>query len=195
MPVALQDQALDSLRYIRDAMSRAGAFTAVPGWGGVLMGATALVAAWAAPVSGRPSDASRWLGIWLGEAALAFAIAIMAIVRKARRSGVPLLAAPTRRFALAYAPPMIAGAALTAVFVQNGLSARLPGCWLLMYGVAVVTGGAWAVRIVPVMGLCFMALGLAAFAAPASWGDYFMAAGFGGVHIGFGLLIAKEYGG
>jgi len=192
VPVALQDHALDSLRYIRDAMSRAGAFTAVPGWGGVIMGVTALGAA---VLAGPPSDSARWLGIWLGEAALASAIALVAITRKARRSGVPLFAAPTRRFALAYAPPMVAGAVLTAVFVQNGLGTRLPGCWLLLYGVAVVTGGAWAVRIVPVMGLCFMTLGLAAFVAPAPWGHYFMAAGFGGVHVGFGLRIAKEYGG
>ena len=40
-----------------------------------------------------------------------------------------------------------------------------------------------------------MALGVAAFAAPAVWGHYFMAAGFGALHIACGWLIAKDYGG
>ena len=73
--------------------------------------------------------------------------------------------------------------------------ARLPGCWLLLYGAAAATGGAFSVRIVPILGLCFMALGVVAFAVPAAWGHWFMAAGFGGLHIGFGLVIARKYGG
>ena len=71
----------------------------------------------------------------------------------------------------------------------------LPGCWLLLYGAAAATGGAFSVRIVPILGLCFMALGVVAFAVPAAWGHWFMAAGFGGLHIGFGLVIARKYGG
>ena len=115
---------------------------------------------------------------------------------KARRIGAPLSsAAPALRFALGYVPPLVAGMVLTPVFVVYGLTARLPGCWLLLYGTAVATGGAFSVRIVPLMGLCFMALGAAAFAAPAAWGHWLMAAGFGGLHIGFGLVIARKHGG
>jgi hypothetical protein len=84
---------------------------------------------------------------------------------------------------------------LTPVFATLGLVARLPGCWLLLYGTALASGGAFSVRVVPLMGLCFMALGVVAFAAPASWGQWLMAAGFGGLHIGFGLVIARRYGG
>ena len=101
---------------------------------------------------------------------------------KARRSGAPLSSsAPAQRFALAYVPPLVAGVVLTPVFAMMGLAASLPGCWLLLYGTAVTTGGAFSVRIVPMMGLCFMALGVVAFAAPASWGHWLMAAGFGGL--------------
>jgi hypothetical protein len=184
--------AIENIRFIRETMERAGAFTAVPGWGGVLMGASALLTAF---VSGPPDDSLRWIVIWLGDAAVAATVAIVATTRKARRSGAPLSSAPTVRFGLAYAPPLAAGMVLTPVFATMGLGARLPACWLLLYGTAVATGGAFSVRIVPIMGLCFMALGTAAFAAPASIGHWFMAAGFGGLHIAFGFRIARRYGG
>jgi len=84
---------------------------------------------------------------------------------------------------------------LTGVFVRDHLGTRLPGCWLLLYGAAVTSGGAFSVRLVPVMGLCFMLLGVSAFVFPESAGSLFMAAGFGGLQIGFGLIIARKYGG
>jgi len=186
-------RAAENLRYIRDAMARAGAFTAVPGWGGVAMGATALVAA---AISGPPDNSRRWILIWFADAAVAAAIALAAMARKARRSGAPLSpGSPAHRFALAYLPPLVAGMVLTPVFATLDLVPRLPGCWLLLYGTAVATGGAFSVRVVPLMGVAFMALGTIAFAAPAAWGHYFLAAGFGGLHIVFGLIIARDYGG
>ena len=192
-PEPIHAHALDNLRFIRDAMSRATAFTAVPGWGGVAMGVTAIVTAF---ISGPPDDSLRWMLIWFADAAIAVAIALTTMTIKARRIGAPLWsAAPAYRFALAYVPPLVAGMVLTPVFATLGLTARLPGCWLLLYGTAAATGGALAVRVVPLMGICFMVLGAAAFAAPASWGHWLMAAGFGGLHIGFGLVIARRYGG
>jgi len=185
--------AAEDLRFIREAMARATEFTALPGWGGVLMGISALVTA---VVSGPPDGSRRWMLIWLADAVVAASIALIAMTIKARRSGTPLsTAAPAFRFALAYIPPFVAGMVLTPVFATMGLMARLPGCWLLLYGTAVATGGALSVRIVPVMGLCFMVLGAAAFAVPAAWGHWLMGAGFGGLHIVFGLVIARRYGG
>jgi len=191
-PRAIHSHAIDDLRFIRDTMARAGQFSAIPGWGGVTMGATAILASAAA---GPPAHAERWLAVWSIEGAVAILIALVTMVRKARRSSATLLATPTRRFALVLLPPLAAGAVLTAVFVANGLTARLPGCWLLLYGVSGATGGALSVRVVPVMGVLFMALGVAAFIAPSGWGNIFMAAGFGGLHIIFGAIIARHYGG
>ena len=191
-PRAIHTHAIDDLRYIRDTMARAGQFSAIPGWGGAVMGVTALVAS---AVAGRPAESRQWLAVWLAEAAVAVLIALVAIARKARRSSAPLLATPARRFALVLLPPLAAGAVLTAVFAANGLTTRLPGCWLLLYGTSGATGGALSVRVVPVMGVLFMTLGVAAFVAPAGWGNVFMAAGFGGLHIIFGAIIARNHGG
>jgi hypothetical protein len=191
-PRAIHAHAIDDLRYIRDTMARAGAFSAIPGWGGVVMGVTALAAS---AFAGPPAPSRQWLGVWLAEAAVAVLIALVAIARKARRSSAPLLTTPARRFALVLLPPLAAGAILTAVFAANGLTSRLPGCWLLLYGTSGATGGALSVRVVPAMGVLFMALGVAAFIAPAGWGNVFMAAGFGGLHIIFGAIIARKHGG
>jgi len=192
-PEPIQAHALENLRFIRDAMSRASQFTAVPGWGGVLMGLSALIAA---PIAGPPDNTMRWVLVWFADAAVAATIALVAIAIKSKRSGTPLSkAAPALRFALAFLPPLVAGIILTPVFVIMGLVARLPGCWLLLYGTAIATGGAFSVSVVPLMGLCFMALGAVAFAAPAWWGGWLMALGFGGLHIIFGIVIARSYGG
>lgn len=191
-PSSLEHHAVESLRFIRDTMARAADFTAVPGWGGVAMGATALATAITAP---PPNGSLSWVVVWLADAALATTIGLVAIARKARRSGVPLQGAATRRFVLAFLPPLAAGAVLTGVLVHDDLMPRLPGCWLLLYGAALSSGGALSVRLVPVMGICFMLLGALAFVVPPTWGNFLMGVGFGALHIGFGFVIARKYGG
>jgi len=191
-PRALDEYAIDNLRFIRHTMESAASFTAVPGWGGVAMGATALAAA---VVAGRVVTLRAWLVVWIVEAALALGIGVLGMTRKARRVGVPVLSRPARKFALGLAPPLVAGGLLTVVLYRAGLAAYIPGVWLLLYGAGVVTGGASSVPAVPVMGVCFMALGGAALFAPAAWGDGFLAAGFGALQIIFGIVIARRYGG
>jgi hypothetical protein len=188
----LQDRAIENLRFIRDTMERAGAFTGVPGWGGVGMGLTALVAAW---VAHQQPTIERWLLTWLAEGWLAFAIGGIAMVRKASAGDTPLTSRPGRRFVLAYSPPILVGGLLTLALYRAGLTSILPATWLLLYGAGVMTGGALSVPIVPVMGACFIGLGTLALFVPASWGDPLMAAGFGLLHIGFGVWIARRYGG
>ena len=191
-PPALHDRAMDNLRFIRETMERASSFTAVPGWGGVLMGATALAASF---IASQQTSRNLWLATWVVEALLAVIIGGWAMDRKARRVETPLLSGPGRKFALSYSPPIMVGVLLTLVLVRAGMLNALPGMWLLLYGTGVVTGGAFSVKIVPVMGLCFMLLGAVALFAPAAWGNYLMAAGFGGLHLIFGFIIARRHGG
>ena len=188
----LDAHAADNLRFIRNAMERASSFTAVPGLGGVAMGATALVAA---AISLRARTPDEWLGIWLAEACVAVSIGIWAMARKARRSGTELFSGPARRFLLTLTPPLGAGAVLTLVLAREGQVTLLPGVWLLLYGTAVVTGGAMSVRTILVMGALLMLLGCAALSSPASFGTLYLAAGFGGLHIAFGFAIARRHGG
>ena len=191
-PIPIDARAADHLRYIRETMESAAEFTAVPGWGGVDMGVTALAAAFLAM---RQSSPRAWLAIWLMEAFVAVAIATTAAATKAHRANSSLFSGPGRKFLLSFAPPILVGGLLTFVLFHAGVVSTLPGMWLLLYGAAIVTGGAFSVRVVPVMGLCLMALGAAALFAPASWGDAFMAVGFGVLQIGFGIWIARHHGG
>ena len=190
--IPIDARAADHLRYIRETMARAAEFTAVPGWGGVAMGITAMAAAY---LASRQASASAWLAVWLVEAFVAVAIAAPAAATKAHRANSRLFSGPGRKFLLSFAPPIVVGALLTYTLYHVGALSALPGVWLLLYGTAIVTGGAFSVRVVPVMGLCLMLLGGVALFAPANWGDGFMAAGFGVVHVGFGWWIARHYGG
>jgi hypothetical protein len=191
-PIPIDARAADHLRYIRETMESAAEFTAVPGWGGVAMGVTALVAAFAAS---RQATPRAWLAVWLIEAFVAVAIAAPAAATKAHRANSALFSGPGRKFLLSFAPPIVVGGLLTFALFHAGIVTALPGVWLLLYGTAIVTGGAFSVRVVPVMGLCLMLLGGAAMFAPAIWGDAFMGTGFGVVQIGFGWWIARHYGG
>ena len=190
-PVALHDRAMENLRFIRETMERSAEFTAVSGWAGVAMGVVAMGAAWLA--WGQP-EPTAWISIWAAAAAISFLIAVAGMFVKSRTANLPLMSGPGRKFASSFAPPIFVGAVLTMALFLSGQSTLLPGIWLLLYGTAVVTGGAHSVRIIPLTGIAFIALGVAAVFAPA-WGDAFMAAGFGGVHVLFGFLIARRHGG
>jgi hypothetical protein len=189
---ALHARAMDNLSFIRSTMERATAFTAVPGWGGVAMGVTALAAV---ALAGSRTTETEWLAVWLAASALALTIGGWSMAVKARKAGTSVFSYSGRRFVLSYVPPLAVGGLLTLVLVRAGLYSALPGTWLLLYGTGVVTGGAFSVRVVPIMGLCFMALGALALLAPPSWGNWLMALGFGGLHVIFGLIIARRYGG
>jgi hypothetical protein len=191
-PVVASDP-LEQLRFIRQTMESAGAFTAVPGVGQMLIGATAIAAAFFA--SRELGVTTRWVEIWLVEAVLALAIAIVTMVAKARRAGQSLVSGPARKFGLSFVPPLAVGALLTYVLYRSAMMAVIPAMWLMLYGTAVITGGAFSVRIVPVMGLSFLALGALEVFAPGVWVNYFMAAGFGVLHLVFGGVIARKHGG
>jgi hypothetical protein len=196
-PIPLHAHAIDNLRYIRETMERAGSFTAVPGWGGVAMGLTAVAASVVATLQ---TSAAAWLATWWIEGVLAIAIGILAMWRKASKAGLPMWSAPARKFVFSFVPPLLVGAALTVVLWRAGAISAVAGVWLMLYGSGVITGGAFSVPAVPVMGVCFLIEGALAVFWPAGLGihvssDVWLALGFGGLHIVFGTIIARKYGG
>lgn len=215
-PVAPEASAQASLRFIRETMARTAAFTAVPGRGGVAMGVTAFAAA---ALAARQPTVSDWLSVWAAEALVGLAIGAFAMAHKARGHGAPLLSGQGRKFLLGLLPALLVGVALTAAvyavevgqagdpFARQGpagagqavaasVSLRLlPGLWLMLYGAGVVSAGMFSVRLVPTMGALFLLAGALALLAPAAWADASLAAAFGGLHVVFGLLIARRHGG
>jgi len=183
--------ALEDLRYIRETMERSSAFTATPGWGQVAMGLTAVAAAC---LAARQATPATWLAVWLIEAFVAIAIALPAMYFKARRAGLPLTSGPGRKFALSFLPSVLVAILLTVALQRLGLTRLLPGVWALCYGAGIVTGGAFSIPLLPAMGFSFLAAGAFALFLPA-WGNVLMAVSFGGLHIFFGLRIARNHGG
>lgn len=193
VPHSIHQRAAEDLRYIRSAVESAGAFTAVSGLGGVVMGVVGLVAAMIA--ASETHAPRRWLTVWLAAAAIAATVGAVAMVRKSRRAGPSLVSAPARRFALAFFPAIAAAAVLTLALVSRGAFDLLPPLWLLLYGVAVSAGGAFSVRVVPFMGLALLGTGVVAFFVPFQTANLLLGLGFGVVQIAAGVVIMRRYGG
>ena len=191
-PSSVGDHAAENLVFIRQAMERSATFTTIPGAGGVVMG---IVALGASAVAARQPSPDRWLAVWIGAAAIAAIVGLFAMARKARVAGSNLTGATARRFALGMAAPFVAGAAITyELWTIRNFTVMAPS-WLLLYGAGVLTGGIFSVPIVRAIGVCFMTLGIAAIVTPPEWGNVWLGIGFGGLHVGFGAYIARNYGG
>jgi hypothetical protein len=192
-PAALHEHALDNLRYIRETMERAGSFTSIPGWGGFYVGVTALGSAIVA--QRFTSDLRSWLIVWLTEAFVAAVIAGAAMALKGKRGNVAFTSGPARKFFISYFAPLVAGAVLTLLLTRASFFVALPATWLLLYGASFISSGAFSIRVIPVMGFCFMLLGVVAAFVGLPVANVLLGVGFGGLHILFGLIIARSYGG
>jgi len=191
-PVNISDRAIDNLKFIRETMERSAVFTSVPGYGGMLMGATAIGAA---IVANQQIYLRNWLVVWIVEAVLAFFVGLLAMWQKSKIADTPLVSAPARKFALSFAPPLVCGIVITLGLWRSENYELMIPVWHLLYGAAVVCGGAFSVKAIPVMGWCFIAFGAVAFFLPKGYGDELMLLSFGVLHVVFGFVIARKYGG
>lgn len=188
----LHARAMADLRFIRETMESAAAFSAFSGWGLILIGA---VATGCGLLAARQPTRPRWLMAWLVAAAISAVIGAFSTARKTRTARQPLIPGPARKFALSLAPAVVSGALLTGALHQAERLDLLPGMWLLLYGAGLVAAGAWSVRVVPVIGTTFMVLGAAGLLLPPAWGNWLLIAGFGGLHVAFGVIVGRKHGG
>ena len=189
---ALHSRAEQNLHYIRETMRTAGTFTSVPGKGGIAMGIVAGIAALVASRMGTPVG---MLTAWIASAPIAALVGGAFMVAKARRLETALAGIVARRFFTGFAPPLLVAAVLTWLLLTRGAADIVPAMWLMLYGAAAISGGAFSVRLVLVMGICFVALGVVCAVTPNSWANAWLGAGFGGLHIVFGSIIARNHGG
>lgn len=185
-----QDYAKETLAYIRQTMESASTFTAVSGWGMVAVGAIGLIASGLAWRLGLPTD----LTLWVSAAVLSIVTAGVSTAAKSRITNAPLWSGALRKIVWVMAPALTAGAVLTYALALEGDHHLLPGTWLALYGAGVTAGGVFSVRALRGMGVLFLVLGVLALLAPRL-GLWFLAIGFGGLHVAFGAYIAQRHGG
>ena len=190
--VRLDERAAESLEFIRTTLARSATFTSVPGYGGIGMG---VIAAAAAALGARQGDDHAWLAIWLGAAVVAAPLALFAMWRKARRHGLSLWSANGRRFAQGFLPALVAGGVLTWALVSTSHMDLVPATWLLLYGAGVLAGSSASIPVLAWLGAAFMLLGIGAAATAPAWRDVWLGAGFGGLQVIFGVMIARKHGG
>ena len=162
---------------------------AVPGSAGVVMGLMGLGRRNAASMATLRAHA---LLVWL-------AVAAVAALGRRRRHGAPVLPAGLavgahRCASCCYAccrdcSPAPSSPPCTG---RQATCTPYPGTWLLLYGCALICASAPTARIVAVLGALFVLLGMATLLLPDHWHNLALAAGFGGLHLIFGVLIARE---
>ncbi len=179
------NEATSARKLSRAPVSRVSAFLSSAGAGGVVMGVTALMAATLA--SACPAKGA-WLVIWLVEACLAISLGSLALAKRARKIGLSLPSYPGPRFAICFTPPLFVGAVITCRLLLVGNLHAVIVTWLLLYGVAILSGGKCSQIVAPQMGVGFLTVGMAALLLPPEWLNLPLAIGFGGLHITFGII-------
>ncbi|HVY64974.1 MAG TPA: hypothetical protein VHH11_09160 [Gammaproteobacteria bacterium] len=191
-PTPIDSGAVENLQYIRRTIEAAHTFTTVPGKGCIAMGVTALAAVAA---ESYPPLAVHWLAIWVGAAAVACALALWFMEKKAHAQGLSLRRSVAKRFFMTLAPAFLTGAILTAALVGRVDRELITATWLLLYGTGLTTCGLFAVPAVFTAGVAFMALGAATLWLPPGSAHVVLALGFGGIHLALGAAILRHHGG
>ena len=184
-PPALHARAMDNLAFIRDTMEAAGSFTAVSGWGMVAVGALATIVAVIARSSRRRLALSRSARIGrFSPIGISLRSSTKSAARRCRsvRTGKDFV----------YLIPPDGRGTRCSLSVTRAEWFRRFRKWM-SFTAQRVAGGAFREDL-PVM-MCFMAAGVLALFSPMSWSQWIMGAAFGGLHILFGIPIARRHGG
>ena len=146
------------------------------------------------PTPRTPSDAARYVAIWVLCLAFALAVnygavAIWLIRNWSRRTRTEL-----RTAAIAVLPSISAGGAFTAALLARGEVGLLPGTWALCYGLGLLAARSMLPRGTVAIALAFAATGATLLFAPVmsalAW--WVMPLTFGGGQVALGALMIRD---
>ncbi len=197
--------ALADIRDIRSMMERSTRFLSLSGWSGVWAGCTALVSAGIAWQMHLPYffyrdvRPARWEGVapFVLLGAATFLVALVGAYyftwRKASASGQKMWTRPARELMTQVAIPIIIGGIFCLSFLYEGLYTYLAPACLAFYGLALINGSKYTLTEIRWLGYCELLLGCIALFVPY-YGLAFLAAGFGLLHIIYGIVMWNKYG-
>ncbi|MCK6614079.1 MAG: hypothetical protein L6Q47_07555 [Ignavibacteriaceae bacterium] len=195
---------LRDLAEIRSMMERSSKFLSLSGWAGIMAGLYALagahIAFWyldfkPAEVFYTTDPAALRNVIILGIAVLVLAItnAVFVSKQKARKKGESAWNPVSRKMLADMAVPLVTGGLLLLIFISQGMLGLLIPVTLIFYGLALHSGGRYTFTEIGYMGLVQILLGVLSILF-IEYSIFIWAAGFGGVHILYGVYMFTRYG-
>ncbi|MBA4304972.1 MAG: hypothetical protein C0424_12155 [Sphingobacteriaceae bacterium] len=203
-----QTDYLSDLQAIRSMMQRSSKFLSLSGWSGVMAGIYGLLAAYIAvfrldfdPIVLQAIGFTDWEAFaeLRGMMVLAALLLVLSIGtaawmarRKANKQGEVVWTAASRRLLADLAVPLLTGGMLLLAFTWLGAFSLLLPISLLFYGITLYQAGPVTYTALRILGLLNLALGFLALLLPEH-AMLFWAAGFGLLHIVYGLFIHFRY--
>lgn len=192
------DKNLEDIKHIRSMMERSTKFLSVSGLAGIGAGIVAMISAYIAnEISwGRVSFFGDMMLDLFALAATTVALAggcgLYFSMRKAKNNNSKFWLPITIQILRDFSIPMIAGGGLCLAMVMHGSSLFIPATMLIFYGLALISAGARTYSDIKMLGICEIVLGLLA-AIFIRNGIIFWAAGFGVLHIIYGVVMYWRY--
>ncbi len=136
--------------------------------------------------------------MWVAIAVTAVAVNARLTVNMARRRRIALNARPAQVATFALTPCVVVAAVLSYQFLVVAGASNHEGIryiapvWMMLYGTGVYTAGLFSVRPPRVLGLVFLAAGIASLLWFPEYGVITAALSFGLLHILFGLYVINK---
>jgi hypothetical protein len=203
------EQSLEALQDIKRMMERSSRFISLSGLSGVSAGVCALIGAWFAfrwtheyydqyiLVHGYvPAERAefKWklIALAVGVLVAALASSTWFTWRKARKSRLPILDHASKKLAINMMIPLAAGGLFVLGLLYNADWIYVAPACLIFYGLALVNASKYTLTDIRYLGLLEIALGCISMYFPHE-GLYFWTAGFGVLHIIYGLIMWWKY--
>ena len=205
-----KDTSLEALNEIRSIMDRSARFISLSGWSGIWAGSTAMVGA---------AFAYKWLQeshfsltdklnegslnyfdnytlkfIFLGLAVFVVALigGLFFTYKKSKKLGQTLWNNASRQVLVQLFFPLFAGGVFSFVFISYGLGMFVAPACLSFYGLALISASRLTLSEIRYLGMLDVMLGCTNLFFPGH-GLYFWAAGFGVLHILYGIFMWNKY--